>query len=135
MAINVLVKHPLTVAVLLAGAAVLVAPVSLASGSIGGGSNALSSYGQTYKQGKIVFFRKIACSRADCPIKRSEVDASLAGSLVESLRTRDALKLQPMEHDATIEILCPGDNAQGCGGADEQEMVRYYLSRRFGIGN
>ena len=102
-----------------------------ASGSIGGGSG-VSQYGKMYTQGKVVFFRKLAC-REGCPIRRSGLDKALAASLVESIKTRDALKAEPSVHDETISLLCPGSNAKDCNGVDEQELVQHYLSRRFGV--
>ena len=113
----------------------LLAPATLASGSISAGSSGVSSqYGQLYKQGKVAFFRKVACSRAECPVKRDQVSSNLAAGLVESLRTRAELKFEEAENDAIISVLCPGENAGDCAGRpDEQEMVQYYLTRRFNI--
>jgi len=124
--------RPLALAVLLAAFAVAAPPPAvLASGSIGGGGG-VSQFGQMYKQGKVAFFQKLACQ--GCPIQRSQVDKDLAKSLVESIKTRDALKAEPLAHDETISLLCPGANAKGCAaGVDEQEMVQHYLSRRFGV--
>ncbi len=115
--------------------ALALAPTVIASGSISAGnSGSVSQFGNFYKQGKIAFFKKVACSRADCPVKRNQVNGSLAGSLVESLRTRAELKLEASETDAIISVLCPGENAGDCAGRpDEQEMVQYYLTRRFNI--
>ena len=113
----------------------LLSPATLASGSISTGSSGVSSqYGQLYKQGKVAFFRKVACSRAECPVKRNQVSGGLAAGLVESLRTRAELKFEESENDAIISVLCPGENAGDCAGRpDEQEMVQYYLTRRFNI--
>ena len=65
----------------------------------------------------------------------NQVSGSLAaGRLVESLRTRAELKFEESENDAIISVLCPGENAGDCAGRpDEQEMVQYYLTRRFNI--
>lgn len=113
----------------------LLAPATLASGSIStGGSGVGSQYGQLYKQGKVAFFRKVACSRSGCPVRRDQVSGSLAAGLVESLRTRAELKFEESENDAIISVLCPGEKAGDCAGRpDEQEMVQYYLTRRFNI--
>ena len=112
----------------------LLSPVTLASGSISTGSGGVSQYGQLYKQGKVLFFKKVACSREACPVKRDQVGADLAAGLVESLRTRAELKFETSENDAKISVLCPGENAGDCAGRpDEQEMVQYYLTRRFNI--
>ncbi len=125
-------SRPLALAGLLAGLAVATPPIVYASGSLGGGSG-VSQFGQMYKQGKVAFFRKLAC-RSGCPIEREQVDRTLAESLVESIKTRDALKAEPGRHDETISLLCPGANAKGCApGVDEQEMVQHYLSRRYGV--
>lgn len=125
-------SRPLAMAGVLAAFAVGAPSTVFASGSIGGGSG-VSQFGQMYKQGKVAFFRKLAC-RSGCPIQRQEVDKDLAASLVESIRTRDALKAEPGRHDETISLLCPGADAQGCTpGVDEQEMVQHYLSRRYGV--
>ena len=112
----------------------LLSPVTLASGSISTNSGSVSQYGQLYKQGKVLFFKKVACSRQACPVKRDQVSANLAAGLVESLRTRAELKFEVSENDAAISVLCPGENAGDCAGRpDEQEMVQYYLTRRFNI--
>jgi len=117
---------------LLAAFAFAAPPTVFASGSIGGGSG-VSQFGQMYKQGKVAFFRKLAC-RSGCPIERDQVDRDLAAALVESIKTRDALKAEPGRHDGTVSLLCPGANAKDCTpGVDEQEMVEHYLSRRFGV--
>lgn len=124
--------RPLALAGLLAAFAVAAPPTVMASGSIGGGSG-VSQFGQMYKQGKVAFFKKLAC-RSGCPIERAQVDRALAESLVESIKTRDALKAEPGRHDETVSLLCPGANAKGCTpGVDEQEMVQHYLSRRYGV--
>lgn len=112
----------------------LLSPVTLASGSISTNSGSVSQYGQLYKQGKVLFFKKVACSRQACPVKRDQVSANLAAGLVESLRTRAELKFEVSENDAAISVLCPGENAGDCAGRpDEQEMVQYYLARRFNV--
>ena len=75
----------------------------------------------------MVFFRKVACSRSTCPVKRDQLSGSLAAGLVESLRTRAELKFEESENDAIISVLCPGENAGDCAGRpDEQEMVSRY---------
>ena len=114
--------------------AVLLIPTTLASGSISTGNSGVSQFGQIYKQGKMVFFRKVACSRSACLVKRNQLSGNLAAGLVESLRTRAELKFEESENDAIISVLCPGENAGDCAGRpDEQEMVQYYLTRRFNI--
>ena len=129
------VKEMVSVVAWLSAVITLLSPVTLASGSISTGSSGVSSqYGQLYKQGKVAFFRKVACSRSECPVKRNQISGSLAAGLVESLRTRAELKFEESENDAIITVLCPGENAGDCAGRpDEQEMVQYYLTRRFNI--
>lgn len=105
------------------GAALMLAPAALGSGSVGAGAAGISQYGALYKQGKIVFFGKLACSRAECPIRRDQVDASLAESVVGSIRSAAGIRLEESPHDAAVAAL----------SAEEQEKVQYYLSRRFGI--
>ena len=124
--------RPLALAALLGAIAVAAPPIVFASGSIGGGSG-VSQFGQMYKHGKVAFFQKLAC-RSGCPIQREQLDKALAAQLVESIKTRDALKAEPGRFDETIGLLCPGANAKGCGdGVDEKAMVQHYLSRRFGV--
>ncbi len=101
----------------------VVAPGAFGSGSIGGGAGGVNQYGQIYQQGKMVFFGQLACSRAACPIKRNQVNASLAATLVASIRGASGIRLETSQHDAAVDALTP----------DEREKVRYYLSRRFGI--
>ena len=129
-----IIKDPLRVFTWSAVIAVLLAPVVLASGSISTGNSGVSQFGQIYKQGKMVFFRKVACSRSACPVKRDQLSGNLAAGLVESLRTRAELKFEESENDSIISVLCPGEKAGDCAGRpDEQEMVQYYLTRRFNI--
>jgi len=109
---------------------------TLASGSIGAGGGGISHFGQAYRQGKKLFFHKIACSQPHCPIKRHDVNAKLAASLVETLENRDELKEpeEATENDRLIKLLCPGDAAGNCADRpDEQDLVQYYLTRRFGL--
>ena len=128
------VKDLLYIVVWFSALASLLSPATLASGSISTGNSSVSQFGQIYKQGKMVFFRKVACSRSACLVKRNQLSGNLAAGLVESLRTRAELKFEESENDAVISVLCPGENAGDCAGRpDEQEMVQYYLTRRFNI--
>ena len=120
------VKDLLYVVVCFSGLVSLLSPATLASGSISTGNSSVSQFGQIYKQGKMVFFMKVACSRSACPVKRDQLSGNLAAGLVESLRTRAELKFEESENDSIISVLCPGR-------PDEQEMVQYYLTRRFNI--
>lgn len=129
-----LFKYPSTAFTWSVVFAVLLTPVVLASGSISTGNSGVSQFGQIYKQGKMAFFRKVACSRPACPVKRDQLSGNLAAGLVESLRTRAELKFEESENDAIISVLCPGEKAGDCADRpDEQEMVQYYLTRRFNI--
>ena len=101
---------------------ILFAVESLASGSVGGGGG-LNQYDQMYKQGKVIFFQKVACDRTECSIRRSELNESLARDLVASLRSKDELKLTETAADKAISSLA----------SDEVEKVEHYLSRRFRI--
>ena len=128
------VKELLYVVVCFSALITLLSPATLASGSISTGNSGVSQFGQIYKQGKMVFFRKVACSRSACPVKRDQLSGNLAAGLVESLRTRAELKFEVSENDSIISVLCPGEKAGDCAGRpDEQEMVQYYLTRRFNI--
>lgn len=101
-------------------AGVLLAASALGSGSISAGGGGIGDYASFYAQGKKVFFGKLACSRAECPIKRREVDASLAASVVRSVYGAGG---DESRRDAAVGALT----------TEEQQMVVYYLSRRFGI--
>ena len=89
----------------------------LASGSIvaGGSINARDAY----VQGKSLTFKKLVC--AGCPIQPGSLDRERALSLKNSLEARDEADKPSTEDDAHIGVL----------GRDEQEMVHYYLTRRY----
>ena len=109
-------------------------PAAFGSGSIGAGAGKINQYGTLYKQGKSAFFRKIACNRAHCPLKRRDVNGEVARNLVDSLAGRAAIKLEASDYDQIINQLCPGEEAARCRGkVDEQEAVQHYLSVRFGL--
>lgn len=93
---------------------------SYGSGSVGGGGG-ISQFGQTYKQGKVIFFQKVACDRAECTITKSDLNATLARELVASLRSRDELKAEETPADKAVANLV----------GNEIEKVEHYLSRRF----
>ena len=101
---------------------VFMAYASFGSGSVGGGGG-VSQYGAMYKQGKSLFFQKVACASAECSIAKSDLNESLARELVESLRTKDELKAEESQTDQAISNLV----------GDEVEKVEHYLSRRFNI--
>lgn len=95
---------------------------ALASGAIGGGG-AVSQYGQAYKQGKVIFFQKVACVAEGCAVSKDAVSADFARQLIASIRTRGALRA---EESATDRI------ASGLS-SDEAEKVQHYLARRFNV--
>ena len=101
----------------------MMAPTSiLASGAIGGGG-AVSQYGQAYKQGKAIFFQKVACSRAECTVTKNAVNVDFARELISSIGTRGALKTTESETDKIANRL----------SSDEAEKVKHYLARRFNV--
>ena len=100
----------------------------LASGSIAAGRGI--SPRAAYTQGKALTFRKLVCN--SCPIKKGELDKQRAQSLKSSLEAREAEEKPGTPDDEHIKVLCPGTAAADCsGGADEQELVHYYLTRRY----
>lgn len=100
---------------------ILATPLS-ASGAIGGGG-AVSQYGQAYKQGKVIFFQKVACNRAECQVKKNNVNATFARDLISSIDSRGGLKATESATDKIASHLT----------SDEAEKVRHYLARRFNI--
>ena len=112
-----------TIAYAVFGAIALLSAAALGSGSISSGTGGVTQYGAIYTQGKKVFFGKLACSRAECPIKRNEVDAALAESVVRTIWPSTGVAPDASRYDAAVGALT----------SDEQAMVAYYLSRRFGI--
>lgn len=99
-----------------------------ASGSIsaGGGINPRDAY----SRGKALTFKKLMCP--SCPIQRCELDRARAQSLKNSLEARDAETKPGTLDDEHIEVLCPGSRGVDCADkADEQELIHYYLTRRY----
>ena len=88
-----------------------------ASGSItaGGGISPRNAY----IQGKALTFRKLACP--GCPLARNELDRDRAASLRDSLEARDEAVKPGTPDDGHIHVL----------ERDEQELVHFYLTRRF----
>jgi hypothetical protein len=100
---------------------------ALASGSIGVGAGKTSTK-KAYTQGKVLLFKKLVCSKSKCPLKK--LNKTHAIRLVKSLEARDENKSGT--YDGYIKKLCPGEEAGDCAGkADEQELVHYYLTRRY----
>ncbi|MCY3727586.1 MAG: hypothetical protein OXF97_01135 [Nitrospira sp.] len=99
-----------------------------ASGSFssGQGINARSAYAM----GKALTFQKLVCP--SCPLQENDLTRERAMSLKNSLEARDAASKPGTADDQHIAVLCPGNRATGCDGKpDEQELVHYYLKRRF----
>ncbi len=112
----------------LLGAVLALSSSVFASGSIlaGGGINPRDAY----TLGKALTFQKLVCS--DCPLQASDLDRNRAESLRASLEARDAAVKPGTPDDENIMVLCPGTSASGCNGeVDEQELVHYFLTRRF----
>ena len=83
-----------------------------------------------YTQGKALTFKKLVCS--SCPIQRGELDQARAQSLKNSLEAREADTKPGTPDDEHIQVLCPGSQGGDCAGKpDEQELVHYYLTRRY----
>lgn len=89
----------------------------IASGSIRPG-NGISPR-DAYTQGKALTFRKLVC--ATCPISKGELNRERAISLKNSLEARDESDKPGTSDDEHIKVL----------DRDEQEMVHYYLKRRY----
>ncbi len=99
-----------------------------ASGSFAASSGI--SARNAYAMGKALTFKKLVCP--SCPIQKDELTQDRAISLKNSLEARDAAKKPGTPDDEHIAVLCPGSRATGCDGKpDEQELVHYYLKRRF----
>lgn len=98
-------------------AAALLQTSALASGSIkaGGSINPRDAY----MQGKALTFQKLVC--ASCPIQKGALNRERALSLKMSLEARDEANKPGTADDTHIQRL----------GRDEQEVVHYYLTRRY----
>ena len=99
----------------------------VASGSISAGRGI--SPRAAYSQGKALTFSKLVCN--SCPIKRNELDKGRAQSLKNSLEARDEAEKPGTPDDEYINVLCPGATTGCSEGVDEQELVHYYLTRRY----
>lgn len=112
----------LTVACILTGV-----PAS-GSGSLAAGGGISPRH--AYTQGKALTFQKLAC--ASCPLQKGDLDKARALSLKDSLEARDEAEKPGTPDDETIKVLCPGSQGAGCDDkTDEQELVHYYLTRRY----
>ena len=90
---------------------------ALASGSITAGG-AISPR-DAYTQGKALTYQKLVCD--SCPIQKGALDRERALSLKNSLEARDEADKPGTPDDDHIKVL----------GRDEQEMVHYFLTRRY----
>ncbi len=101
---------------------------AFASGSLSTGQGI--SARSAYAMGKALTFQKLVCP--SCPLKAADLTKERAMSLKNSLEARDAANKPGTPDDEHIAVLCPGSRASGCDGKpDEQELVHYYLKRRF----
>ena len=99
-----------------------------ASGSLSTGQGI--SARSAYAMGKALTFQKLVCP--SCPLKAADLTKERAMSLKNSLEARDAASKPGTPDDEHITVLCPGSRASDCDGKpDEQELVHYYLKRRF----
>ena len=99
-----------------------------ASGSLSSGQGISSR--SAYAMGKALTFQKLVCP--SCPLQASELTRERAMSLKNSLEARDAANKPGTPDDKHVALLCPGNRATDCEGKpDEQELVHYYLKRRF----
>ncbi len=107
---------------------VLVPTTVSASGSIAAGRGINPR--NAYTQGKALTFKKLVCK--SCPLQKGELDRARAQSLKTSLEARDAAEKPGTPDDEHILVLCPGARGAECDGkVDEQELVHYYLTRRY----
>lgn len=88
-----------------------------ASGSITAGGSI--SPRDAYTQGKALTFQKLVC--ASCPLSKGELNRERAVSLKNSLEARDESVKPGTSDDEHIKVL----------ERDEQELVHYYLKRRY----
>ena len=106
----------------------LTSPPALTSGSIAAGKG--MNPRDAYTRGKALTFQKLVC--ADCPLQSRDLDRTRAESLKASLEARDAAEKPGTPDDEHIPLLCPGNRGMECDDeVDEQELVHYYLTRRF----
>ena len=100
----------------------------LASGSIAAGRGV--SPRAAYTQGKALTFKKLVCG--SCPLRKADLNRERAQNLKNSLEARDEAQKPGTPDDEHIKVLCPAAGAAACEGKpDEQELVHYYLTRRY----
>lgn len=112
----------------------LLALFSLTSATVHASGSILAGTGisprDAYTLGKALTFQKLVCT--SCPLQSSDLDRDRAESLRASLEARDGAAKPGTPDDQHILVLCPGTGATGCDSeVDEQELVHYYLTRRF----
>ena len=109
-------------------AATLLSTALFASGSIAAGKG--MNPRDAYTMGKALTFQKLVC--ASCPLQKRDLDRDRAQSLKNSLEARDETTKPGTADDEHIGVLCPGAGAAGCEDKpDEQELVHFYLTRRY----
>lgn len=119
-------KRKISIFILIVAGSLLVYASANASGSASAGQGI--SPKSAYTQGKAITFSKLVC--ASCPIQ--DLDKDRAMSLKNSLEARNMSEKPGTPDDEHIQVLCPGSSATGCeAGMDEQELVNYYLTRRY----
>ena len=66
--------------------------------------------------------------------QKGDLDQDRAMSLKNSLEARNMSEKPGTPDDENIQVLCPGSGATACeSGVDEQELVNYYLTRRYNL--
>ena len=99
-----------------------------ASGSISAGKGINPR--DAYTMGKALTFQKLVCP--SCPLEKRDLDRDRALSLKNSLEARDEAEKPGTADDEHIDVLCPGAGDPHCEGKpDEQELVHFYLTRRY----
>ncbi len=107
---------------------VLAQGMLFASGSISAGRGI--SARDAYTQGKALTFSKLVCG--SCPLQKGDLNKDRAQSLKNSLEARDEAEKPGTPDDEHIKVLCPGGGRAECEGKpDEQELVHFYLTRRY----
>ena len=115
-----------TLTLVLAGA--LLHASAYASGSISAGKGINPR--DAYTMGKALTFQKLVCP--SCPLQKSDLDRDRALSLKNSLQARDEAVKPGTADDEHVSVLCPGAGESMCEGKpDEQELVHFYLTRRY----
>lgn len=121
-------RHRIGIFMLVVAGSLMFYASAHASGSAGA-SQGISPK-SAYTQGKAITFSKLVCS--SCPLQKGDLNRDRAISLKNSLEARNMSEKPGTPDDENIQVLCPGSSASGCeSGVDEQELVHYYLTRRY----